>query len=160
MIYFIRSEMRGGEIKIGTSQNVGVRINTQRERYPDIEILGIHEGGREVEQALHERFSAYRRPGRNNEWFEPSDEIYQYINENARPYVYRLPRKTINVGVYSETKRVLECLMRDQPEGTTYADVLEAIVNDAYPNVVQFLKELDTKIDAALDADTQRLNEQ
>lgn len=159
MIYFIRSEMKGGAIKIGTSQAVEARINTQRERYPDIEVLGIHEGGRDVEQKLHERFAAHRRPGRNSEWFEPVDELYQYIQENARPYIVRSPRKTVNIGVYADTLSVLNWMMRDQPEGTKYADLLETIVNEAYPNVVRFVKDWEARIDAAIDADLERMKE-
>ena len=77
VVYFIQSVKGKGYIKIGFSNNPKRRLR-EIQRYSPIElrIIAMIKGGREKEAELHRRFSKYRRYG---EWFEPSQEILQFI---------------------------------------------------------------------------------
>lgn len=75
MIYFVRRP-DGGPIKIGTTVRLSSRIKQLRDEYGDLIVLAVLDGGRDVEQALHDRFAHLGRAG---EWFEPGDDLLAFI---------------------------------------------------------------------------------
>jgi hypothetical protein len=82
MIYFIQ-EQPAGAIKIGCAGNPQRRLyNLQTGNHRRLRILGVIDGGREHEIALHRLF---KRAG-YGEWFRPSPALMAYIKENARPF--------------------------------------------------------------------------
>jgi len=78
-VYFIQS-IGGGPIKIGHSDSPIKRLATlQTSHYEKLTILATVDGGLTTETKLHERFSKDRLHG---EWFTPSEELMQYINQH------------------------------------------------------------------------------
>ena len=79
-VYFIRNSGTG-QIKIGIAVDPNHRIKTLQTGSADrLELLGTMPGGRELESELHDRFAETRVGG---EWFEPSGELADYIEEHA-----------------------------------------------------------------------------
>lgn len=81
MIYFISN---GENIKIGyTSQTVQKRINQLNAGSDSkLYVLGYMQGDMEKEKELHQKFGQYRIR-QNAEWFSPSDDLIDYINDNS-----------------------------------------------------------------------------
>lgn len=85
MIYFIQSGPQG-PIKIGTCKDEYLmkRLSTLQTGNPDgFVVLGIMDGGLDLEGDLHRRFRAHRRSG---EWFAPAAEILSFIDYHSRPF--------------------------------------------------------------------------
>jgi hypothetical protein len=81
VIYFIQAG-KAGPIKIGLTYDVSLRLSILQIGSPlPLRLLAIQPGKRDVEISLHERFSALRLHG---EWFEPAEELLDYIRENAK----------------------------------------------------------------------------
>lgn len=77
VVYFIQSIEGNGLIKIGFSNNPLRRLKEIQRHSPiELRIVAMVNGNRELEAELHNRFSKYRKYG---EWFEPSQEILQFI---------------------------------------------------------------------------------
>lgn len=77
MIYFLQSPL-GGSIKIGTTENLEVRLKQLEAHYGQpLALLATLEGGRDKEQAIHARFASHRL-GRT-EQFRPVTEIMAFI---------------------------------------------------------------------------------
>lgn len=76
VIYYIRT---GGRIKIGHSINVERRLSQYP---PDVEVLFLQTGGKDMERQEHRRFSAYLADGR--EWFRDTPEVTNLIEAMAR----------------------------------------------------------------------------
>lgn len=75
-VYFIQARS-GGPIKIGKAVDPKQRLGQLQTSHPEpLVIIGVMEGGLEMEKQLHIRFSAYRVHG---EWFMPCDELLEYI---------------------------------------------------------------------------------
>lgn len=86
-IYFIASK---DKIKIGYTKNsVEKRLNQLQTGNDDkLVLLGYLHGGLDEEKMLHKQFAKYRIR-HNGEWFEPSDELIDYINvNNSQPNTY------------------------------------------------------------------------
>lgn len=85
MIYFL--QRKDGNVKIGyTRGQVNGRKAELERRYGSLILLGLHEGGLEVERHLHWRFRQFRLDG---EFFIYSDELADYVATNAinsRPF--------------------------------------------------------------------------
>lgn len=81
-IYFLTE---GKHIKIGyTTQSISARIkqlNTGSAQ--EIYLLGWMQGNKEIEKQLHIRF-ANNRVRFNGEWFNPTEELIAFINENNK----------------------------------------------------------------------------
>jgi hypothetical protein len=78
-VYFLQAE--NGMIKIGTSTEIYERINTLRTASPCSFVkLSIMPGDMSVEKRLHKKFAVCRRQG---EWFVKSQDIDEYISNNA-----------------------------------------------------------------------------
>lgn len=79
-VYFLQDPQ--GSIKIGISHNVGKRISQLEQSLPyDLKLIGIMEGNLSLESTLHTKFESHRIKG---EWFKPSDDILQFIKDNAK----------------------------------------------------------------------------
>lgn len=78
MIYFVQSG-QAGPIKIGYTQHDDVRnriAQLQTASPEPLNLLGVIEGDREKERALHRLFSAHRLHG---EWFDATPKIFIYL---------------------------------------------------------------------------------
>jgi excisionase family DNA binding protein len=79
-VYFIQ-DGEGGPIKIGTTGDLYSRLDSlQTANARNLKLLGYQTGGYGVERALHDKFDRSKIRG---EWFEPSDEILEYIKNNC-----------------------------------------------------------------------------
>lgn len=77
MVYFIEMP---DSIKIGKANNVDTRLRTfQTAHASTLKLLLVLEGSFELEQCLHDKFSAYHISG---EHFRPSQEILDYIERH------------------------------------------------------------------------------
>lgn len=74
-VYYIRT---GGRIKIGHTVNLWRRLSQYP---PDIELLYVQTGTKELERSEHQRFRAYLADGR--EWFQDRPEVTAPIEEMA-----------------------------------------------------------------------------
>ena len=84
MIYFLRRT--NGDIKTGTTINYQIRVTELIKQHGELELLGLMDGGRELERELHIQFAEYRI-GRS-EFFKPNDSLSELIAERA---TQRLP---------------------------------------------------------------------
>ena len=87
MVYFISD---GEYIKIGYTKrkpdNRLKQLNTGNNK--KLYLLGYIQGDKKKEKELHLKFNKYRIR-QNGEWFLPSDELIEYINQNnSQPHVY------------------------------------------------------------------------
>jgi hypothetical protein len=85
MIYFIRSE---GFVKIGfatSRDNVATRFQSHQCGNPHaIALLGVMEGMRDAEIAMHNRFATDHHRG---EWFRLSPQLASFIEGNCSPLI-------------------------------------------------------------------------
>ncbi|MBL0245569.1 MAG: GIY-YIG nuclease family protein [Rhodoferax sp.] len=78
-IYFIQDVL--GNIKIGFARNVQSRIETlQTANSSPLRLIGSINGNKSKEAELHRRFAGARIRG---EWFTPTDDLMNYIQEVA-----------------------------------------------------------------------------
>lgn len=75
VVYFLQRE--NGDIKIGTTSEYHVRLHVLQKQYGALKLLGLLEGGRELERKLHQQFANYRISG--TEYFQPHDGLFQLI---------------------------------------------------------------------------------
>ena len=76
VIYFLQ---RGdGNVKVGTTTNLGNRLSQLRMEHGDLSLLGFIRGGRIKEKILHWCLESSRV---ENEWFKPSAELLRLIDE-------------------------------------------------------------------------------
>lgn len=79
-VYFVQDG--DGNIKIGASRQAEKRLRfLQTAHGKKLVMLGVIDGGRQRELALHEKFESSKISG---EWFRPTDEILSFINEHVR----------------------------------------------------------------------------
>jgi len=80
LVYFIYNS-HNDLVKIGTSEKLTNRFKLLKGRYgPQIELLGVCEGGRKRESEIHRQFSAYREFG---EWFKFVPQLQEFIRDNT-----------------------------------------------------------------------------
>jgi hypothetical protein len=81
-VYFLQAQS-GGRIKIGVSKDAAKRVASLRTSSPEpVEVVGLmvcNEGGA-LEGRLHKQFAHIRTHG---EWFEPTQELWVFINDHA-----------------------------------------------------------------------------
>jgi hypothetical protein len=76
-VYFVRAGKRG-PIKIGYANDVRSRLQKgQTLNHEPLVLLGIVPGGKELETALHAKFSEYRLRG---EWFALKGSLAEYVS--------------------------------------------------------------------------------
>lgn len=82
-IYFIQ-EGNEGKIKIGFSEDPKERLKTLKIANPNnLRIIFQYEGSEADERKIHRMFKNYNISG---EWFEPSEEIMEFINVTKDSY--------------------------------------------------------------------------
>jgi hypothetical protein len=78
MIYFVQA-VQGGPIKIGTTENLDVRIKQLESAYrTELAILATKDGSYDEEKAIHDRFSHLRFG--YTEQFRPAPELMEFIS--------------------------------------------------------------------------------
>lgn len=78
-VYFVKPKFRDGPIKIGSTVELGHRIEgLQTSHFEELEIIGAIESAdyKAIERELHRRFSPWRVRG---EWFASTDELMEHI---------------------------------------------------------------------------------
>ena len=104
MVYFIQQGV-DGPIKIGTSPSPVRRLNQLQTSNPcKLRLIGTIEGSYKEESVLHIMFKDHRRVG---EWFDPSLELCQFIEENSQSIINietisMVDDVTIDVGKYQD----------------------------------------------------------
>jgi hypothetical protein len=86
IVYFLGNR-RNGHIKIGITKNLEQRvpqIRIEQAHGAGIVVLGIINGGREVERFLHFAFQDFRVG--NSEWFAPAPPLVDLIKEISIPF--------------------------------------------------------------------------
>ena len=82
MIYFIQFGT-DGPIKIGTAVDPIVRLRTLQTGTPEpLTLLAVVPGGRTREAEVHRALAHHRRSG---EWFEPDDEVFEFVRTLQSP---------------------------------------------------------------------------
>ena len=82
MIYFIRVG-ENGKIEIGTTLCLTTRLKQHESDFRcDLIVLGVMDGGREMESQVHRQFSHLRCSGR--ELFNGTEELLLYIEKRCR----------------------------------------------------------------------------
>ena len=90
MVYFIAAE--NDAVKIGyVGWDVWGRLRSLgNSHYRELRLLGVMEGGRELERSLHARFADERI---RHEWFRPSPRLLEFIERSADQPEPRTPRR-------------------------------------------------------------------
>lgn len=93
MIYFVRE---GNRVKIGYSSKPAGRLATLRTATAnDHVVLGVMAGDKAQEAELHRRF---RHLHVRREWFDLTNEVVAFIENNCRPYLSGIGRVTKDFG--------------------------------------------------------------
>lgn len=129
-VYFIEGPIG---IKIGFSSHLRARFHSLRLKYGDeLRILGVIEGGIEVESELHKRFAKHRVY--KKEWFAKHPDIYAYIQSHASPnYTPYLRRKYAAINIPYSTYRLL--LVLNQATGNSIQNIINDAVLERYPGI-------------------------
>lgn len=92
-VYFAVFDTRPNEVKIGWTSDLWQRNRKLKyEVRCEPSFLGIQAGSKELETDLHRAFQCHQSSG--TDWFYFHEDIKQYINANAVPYVHpRRPKK-------------------------------------------------------------------
>lgn len=123
MIYFLRRA--DGAIKIGTTEKYYTRRSGLIKRHGDLELLGVMDGNREIEQEIHKRFAHVRLIGkRKTEWFEASQELLDFIADNTSPEVRTVRDVTIKLS--DKTHLLLQSFQNER-----FAKTGKRLTNDA-----------------------------
>lgn len=129
MIYFIRRP-DGGRIKIGNTLRLSARLRElTAEHGPGLEVMAVTDGSFDRERALHGRFAGLRVDGNGQrEWFEPGDDLVDFIIRECRAWDGRDEVGTLSVklrmGVI-ESARVVAAL-----RGVTITDLISDMVEN------------------------------
>lgn len=96
MIYFL--QRADGAIKIGTTEKYYTRHSALAAQFGNLKLLGVIEGGRQEEQQLHHQFSHVRvDTKRKSEWYQPSEELFEFIRKNTSPEIHTARDVTIKL---------------------------------------------------------------
>ena len=105
MIYFVQHP-EDCFIKIGTTNNIHVRLARLRQEYRvNLQLLGICDGSYEEESRLHQDFNADWRFG---EWFKPSERLMSFIADNTH---LNLPKRSKQPAKLSRYKPSLDVVI-------------------------------------------------
>jgi hypothetical protein len=82
MIYFVQHPA-DRYVKIGQTSDLHARLPRLCKEYgAELVVLGVMEGGRQEEKALHEEFAKLRRFG---EWYTPGEKLLTFIQIHTTP---------------------------------------------------------------------------
>lgn len=83
-VYFIQAQDNEGLIKIGETGNLSDRFAVIQSHCPiELSIIGVMNGGKELEGNIHSTFDSLRVRG---EWFMPRSDLLDFIKSNSAPY--------------------------------------------------------------------------
>jgi hypothetical protein len=83
VVYFVQS-IEGGPIKIGTTVRLTMRLQALANEYGlDLRVLAVTDGSYREEKSLHRQFSHLNV---EDEWFEPGDDLLEFIIKIGRPW--------------------------------------------------------------------------
>ena len=141
MIYFIQQGI-AGPIKIGKTEFVPTRMNDLQCANPEtLRLVGLQDTDDYIERMLHDKFSKDRIRG---EWFNPSPEIVNYINElNTIEDTIEPPCVGNNYPQDHETETLK--LMEEQKALRDDCRQLKT-EKDTYGNVGPYITELESQI--------------
>src|SRR5260370_6500722 len=122
MIYFIqhRDDLY---VKIGSTANLAARLAQLRERYSvdSLLLLGVMDGTKEVERALHHQYKHLWRCG---EWFRPGEDLLTFIEENAHSFLLgEQEKRKESLTLAQERQRRIRQLYYAHPEGLSDSEL-------------------------------------
>lgn len=132
-VYFIRMG-ENGPIKIGVSDQPHLRLKSLSPYSPyDLIPLGVMDGDEAEERALHRKFRKLRE---NGEWFEPHQDLLDFITANTVPFPVRKSKRAIkreglrsfSGDISTETNRRFWTIFREGD--IAYSDLVEEAVKD------------------------------
>lgn len=107
MIYFLQAEdSEDGRIKIGHTSDYHGRLNGLSAEYGKLKLLGVMDGSRLVEKALHLQFVDSRIDPRR-EWFRPTKDLLDFIEANS---TLSVPRQKTMIKISEDTAGALYAL--------------------------------------------------
>jgi hypothetical protein len=121
MIYFLRRA--DGAIKIGTTEKYFNRRSGLVKQHGDLELLGVMEGSRKEEQEIHNQFASARL-SEKLEWFEPRQDLLDYIAANSSSELQTVREVTIKLS--DKTHLLLKSFQNEH-----FAKTGKRITNDA-----------------------------
>src|SRR6185437_11683727 len=84
MVYFVQS-VKGGPIKIRFTVRLNGRLSGLKVEYKtEFRVLGVIDGGRDRETALHRMFSGIR--SHKIDWFHPKPELLEWIKDHGQEW--------------------------------------------------------------------------
>jgi len=146
VVYFIERadpETSAIAIKIGTSCRLPRRLGLlAADAGEDLRVLGVLDGGRAEEQAMHQRFARLRlanASGRPSEWFRDDPGLRAFIAEHSMPWEAdavdphgeRLVKVTLRAGVVHDAR------IAARLAGETFGDWLTGVVREATERVLE-----------------------
>lgn len=84
-IYFVKSTALD-LIKIGYTNDLIGRMNALSIEFLELTLLGYHDGDKDLEKSLHDKFSAFHERGGGflgREWFSDNRKLRYYISRNC-----------------------------------------------------------------------------
>lgn len=107
MIYFLQAEnSEDDRIKIGHTSDYRGRLSGLSAEYGRLNLLGVMEGSRKVEKALHLQFINSRIDPRR-EWFRPTKDLLDFIEANT---TLSVPKQKTMIKIHGETLGALYAL--------------------------------------------------
>lgn len=146
MIYFLRSPQTG-YVKIGLTENYHLRLSQLIAQHGDLELLGLMEGSRDKEKALHKRFATDQVKGKGREWFRPSAKLSELIEAEAHLNIppRPMPVKQYHIRLSERTRRAIIVLggMMGAETGRKYSgdEVIWALFEKLYPEITEMYRE-------------------
>ena len=81
-VYFLRERRKNGFIKIGSTKDLPERTRSLQQGNPhELKIIATIPGCSNVEETIRKNLEAFKFRG---EWFEPADEVLNYIKKIQR----------------------------------------------------------------------------
>ena len=94
-VYFLRERRKNGFIKIGSTTGLPARIRTLQQGNPhELKIIATIPGCYNVEKTIRKNLEAFKFRG---EWFEPADEVLDYIKKIQRVDLKGIVLKQMNL---------------------------------------------------------------
>jgi hypothetical protein len=140
MIYFIQDA--DGLVKIGTSVCLSQRLKQLNcEHKQKLKVLSVVDGSYADEAVLHLRFAHNRVLG---EWFQPTDELNDFIAKDARPWDGKDEIPDIYIAAKVDRALVNKAKLIAAHRGVSVAELLTDLIQEPLDqSYSQMFQELD-----------------
>lgn len=138
MIYFLRSPDTG-LVKIGTTGNYHLRLSQLIAEHGDLELLGLMDGVRLDEQALHRQFAADRV---HHEWFRFSDAVASFVEANTHLQIPNTERDLVNIQLDRDVHTMLT-LLRDRYGERRLSDAVRRFIAEKDETIAEAARKIE-----------------